>query len=1018
MLTLHLGEGRRIANLSAGWRRRAVIGSIFTVTVAAGMPLVASVPASGETLTTNFVTTWRTDYPGVSTDKQIQLPLEEGGSYFFTANWGDGTSAQISGADDPDATHTYGASGTYTVTISGLLKGWRFNYGGDRRKITGVSNWGNVNLGNNGGYFAGADNLRVTATDSPDLSETTNLFEAFYSADLFNGPVAQWDVSNVTNMGSLFYNTTMGEDISNWDTSSVTDMSDMFWNAGCFNAPIGEWDVSSVRDMHGMFGNAYCFNQDLSAWNTSNVTDMAGMFHGTERFNQDLTSWNTAKVTTMRRMFREAKAFNAPIGAWDTSRVSSMDEMFYLAPAFNQPIGEWNTGSVQTMNRMFYGATEFNQPIGAWDTHAVTDFQYTFRGARKFNQPIGQWDTTGADHMTGMFEDASAFKQDVSDWDVANVTSLFGIFTGVSLDWRVYDAVLTKWAALPSLQRGVQLGAGTNKYTLSALSARAHLVDDYGWTVTDGGLLLPSFGTGVSALAFGDQKVGTNSQVRTITVTNGAQVPVSFGSHAAALSGTHINDFSLVGDTCSGATLAPDGNCNVEVRFGPTGFAARNARLTFTTNPGALQRSVDLTGSGTLPSVAFSASSVAFGGVKVGTEVSARITVRNAGNADLVVPADPATLEGSEASLFSVAGTTCSDAALAPNSACTIDITYRPIGRSDDAARLAVKSDAPGSPHQVALTGIGTGPQLRTTQSGLDLGNTDVGSESSSRVIAVSNAGEHPLSVTQIQVIGKDSKDFALVKDECSTRILQPGASCDAAVAFVPRSAGAKEAAVLLRSDSVDGEHTVLLAANGLGPQIALAPAALLYPRQVMFTVSSQAISVVNVGSAPLRFPATAPSVMGADASNFQVQIDTCSGNSLSPGAACALTVAFNPSSPGDKAGLLRLDSNAPGSPSLLPLNGLVLSPTPAKPTITSIRARKRLAAAKWTGSEWATQYSVRFTGRDQRNRRISVRQSVTVPRATFRATFRPGSRVRICVTASNNESAATTVCRSARVRQ
>ena len=44
------------------------------------------------------------------------------------------------------------------------------------------------------------------------------------------GLIADWDVSAITDMGSLFRGlTNFNADISGWDTSSVTDMSLMFY---------------------------------------------------------------------------------------------------------------------------------------------------------------------------------------------------------------------------------------------------------------------------------------------------------------------------------------------------------------------------------------------------------------------------------------------------------------------------------------------------------------------------------------------------------------------------------------------------------------------------------------------------------------------------------------------------------------------------------------------------------------------------------------------------------------------
>ena len=44
------------------------------------------------------------------------------------------------------------------------------------------------------------------------------------------GPVADWDVSAITDMSGLFYDLkNFNADVSNWDTSGVTNMQQMFW---------------------------------------------------------------------------------------------------------------------------------------------------------------------------------------------------------------------------------------------------------------------------------------------------------------------------------------------------------------------------------------------------------------------------------------------------------------------------------------------------------------------------------------------------------------------------------------------------------------------------------------------------------------------------------------------------------------------------------------------------------------------------------------------------------------------
>jgi len=42
--------------------------------------------------------------------------------------------------------------------------------------------------------------------------------------------------------------------------------------------PIADWDVSAVTDMSYLFYGSEEFNSDISSWNTSGVMDMSGMF--------------------------------------------------------------------------------------------------------------------------------------------------------------------------------------------------------------------------------------------------------------------------------------------------------------------------------------------------------------------------------------------------------------------------------------------------------------------------------------------------------------------------------------------------------------------------------------------------------------------------------------------------------------------------------------------------------------------------------------------------------------------
>jgi len=52
--------------------------------------------------------------------------------------------------------------------------------------------------------------------------------------------------------------------------------------------PLDSWDVSNATDMHSMFDNAIAFDSPIGSWDVSHVVDFSNMFAGTMNFNQNI----------------------------------------------------------------------------------------------------------------------------------------------------------------------------------------------------------------------------------------------------------------------------------------------------------------------------------------------------------------------------------------------------------------------------------------------------------------------------------------------------------------------------------------------------------------------------------------------------------------------------------------------------------------------------------------------------------------------------------------------------------
>jgi surface protein len=213
---------------------------------------------------------------------------------------------------------------------------------------------------------------------------------------------------------------------------------------------------------------------------------MLGMFSGASAFNGDISNWNVSSVTNISTMFANSSAFNQDIGSWDVSSVTSMYTMFYGASAFNQDISSWDVSSVIDIDSMFREASAFNQDIGSWDVSSVINMNYTFADASSFNGDISSWDVSNVTKMTLLFYQASAFNQDISSWDVSQVTDMNYMFSDSGLSTDNYDNILIGWSQ-QSLQPYVIFSSEGINYCNGA-DARQKLIDDYNWTITDGGL--------------------------------------------------------------------------------------------------------------------------------------------------------------------------------------------------------------------------------------------------------------------------------------------------------------------------------------------------------------------------------------------------------------------------------------------------------------------------------------------------------------------------------------------------
>ena len=85
----------------------------------------------------------------VTAGQTFTLPIADYGSLVpnFVVDWGDSNSGTVTSSTDADRIHTYASSGTYTITISGLMPSFKVNNNSAiRLLITSIIDFGRVGL--------------------------------------------------------------------------------------------------------------------------------------------------------------------------------------------------------------------------------------------------------------------------------------------------------------------------------------------------------------------------------------------------------------------------------------------------------------------------------------------------------------------------------------------------------------------------------------------------------------------------------------------------------------------------------------------------------------------------------------------------------------------------------------------------------------------------------------------------------------------------------------------------------
>ncbi|NQU36148.1 MAG: choice-of-anchor D domain-containing protein, partial [Actinobacteria bacterium] len=291
---------------------------------------------------------------------------------------------------------------------------------------------------------------------------------------------------------------------------------------------------------------------------------------------------------------------------------------------------------------------------------------------------------------------------------------------------------------------------------------------------------VPGFAASASSKAFSATIIERKSAEALFTITSTGNQALEFDSVGVSLGGTDAAQFEKSTDTCSGASVAAAGTCEVGVKFAPTTVGSKNAEVRFANNAPDSPQTIALSGyaNPTAPEISLSANLKDFDDFVIGssTPTTHTFTVTNSGTATLDIGSTTTT--GSDPEDFTVLpSSTCATSSVAVGDSCDVVVNFAPNASGDKSANLRIDSNDPSQPHTLPLTGsafsVASAPGQPTATSGAN------GQAALSWPAPTSN-GNRAITGYRVEVSTSPSGSFTSAAGGCAAATSNSAKSCTA----------------------------------------------------------------------------------------------------------------------------------------------------------------------------------------------------------------------------------------------
>ncbi len=284
----------------------------------------------------------------------------------------------------------------------------------------------------------------------------------------------------------------------------------------------------------------------------------------------------------------------------------------------------------------------------------------------------------------------------------------------------------------------------------------------------------------------------TAGQTATFSVVAAGTAPLTYQWRK---NGVNISGATAAGYTSPATTTADSGSTFSVVVNNTAGTAtSTSATLTVSAVPA--------------PAIQLSTTSINFGSLVVGSNLSQPIIITNTGTATFAITQATASGPGFSVSGFSL------PLNMNAGQKATINAVFAPVSVGTVSGGISIVSNAPTSPSAVNLSGTGTAVTLTLgiNPTSLSFGNITTGTSSTAQAVTITNTGNSNVTISQITASGAGF----LLAGGSTPVTLSPAQSFTLNVQFSPTVSGSVNGNISIVSNAIGSPANVSLLGTGV----------------------------------------------------------------------------------------------------------------------------------------------------------------------------------------------------------